>query len=355
MAVAGGRLFTHTARAKKEEVVLCLDPATGKQLWRHAYPCDYNRYATLIEGADHGPRATPAVDGERVYTIGTTGILLCLEARTGKQLWRRELLKIASRSCPPRGYCSSPLVVGKHVYVHPGGSKGNSVAALDKKDGRLVWQALDDPLGHATPVWLEFEGTPQVLFFTGRGAVAVAPRDGRLLWRYPWTTQPDHQVATPIYSAGKVFLSSGQGIGGAVFRLGKGQRPETVWKTNVMQCRYATPVLYKGKLYGFSEGRLRCVDFASGERHWDKAGLGKGTLLLADGMLIVLGERGHLVLAEATPKRYVEKARCKPLDDVCLTAPALADGRLFIRNARLLLALDLRAPRRGAAPGAPPR
>jgi outer membrane protein assembly factor BamB len=342
VAVAGGRLYTHTARGKKEEIVLCLDAATGKELWRHRYPCDYDRLVMLRENYDSGPRATPAVDGAFVYTIGTSGTVLCLEARTGQQVWQRDLLEMAGRKCPPQGYCGSPLVVGAHVYVHPGGSRGNSIAALNKKDGRTVWQALDDEPSYASPIPITVDGSPQIVYFTGQAVVGVDPKDGRLLWRHPWQTEPPIHGATPIDAGGQVFISSNYGTGAALLRLRKEGGPQLVWQARSMQNQYATSVLYRGALYGFSGFRLCCVDGASGELRWSKSGIGKGSLLIADGHLIVLSERGDLILAEATPTAYVEKARCKPFrKGPCCSVPVLAGGRLYLRNEKLLLALDL--------------
>jgi outer membrane protein assembly factor BamB len=350
VAVAGGRLFTMTARAKKEEIVLCLDVATGRELWRYRYDCDYDRHPTLTERWDSGPRATPAVDGDRVYTIGTTGVVLCLDVRTGAKVWQRDLLELGGRKCPPFGYCGSPLVVGVRVYVQPGGPAGKSVAALDSRDGRTVWRALDAPPGYATPVWADVPGEPQVICFAGDCALGVAPADGTLLWRYPWRNEMERSLnaTTPVYADGRVFLTSlVSGNGGSLLRLTGRGAPELVWKAKTMQSHYPTPVLYQGHLYGFSNVRLRCVDFATGRARWDVSGLGKGSLLVADGRLVILGGEGDLVLAEATPARYAEVSRCEPLDGDCLTAPALADGRLFVRNEKVLLALDLRDHGRG--------
>jgi outer membrane protein assembly factor BamB len=347
VAVADGRLFTQT-KEKHHEVVLCVDAETGKRLWRYAYDCDYSAHPTFTGGgmpaSRTGPRATPVVDGDRVYTLGATGTLLCLKARTGERVWQQDLLRLGQRTCPAHGYCASPLVVGERIYVHPGGTSGRSLAALRKTDGGVVWQALDDVPGHGTPVWAEVGGSPQVIFFTGLGAVAVAPGDGKLLWRYPWKTRFDLNIATPIYRDGHVFISSNYGTGGAVFRLTEQGEPPTVWKALTMQNHIATSVLYEGQLYGFSESRLRCVDFQTGKLHWDKGGLGRGTVLIADGRLIALGDRGQLVLAEATPAAYREVSRWQVFDKDTLTwtVPVLSGGRLFVRSQEALRALDLR-------------
>jgi outer membrane protein assembly factor BamB len=347
VVVADGRLFTQT-KEKNQEVVVCLDAATGKDLWRYRYDCDYSAYRTFTGGgrpqARTGPRATPTVEGDRVYTLGATGVLLCLEAKTGKKVWQQDLLKIASMDVPSHGYCGSPLVLGERIYLNPGGPKGKSIAALDKKDGAVVWQALDDPVGYACPVWAEVGGSPQVIFFTGVGVVGVAPKDGQLLWRFPWKTRPPLHIATPIYADGQVFVSSNYGSGGAVFRLRDQGAPETVWKSLAMQNHFSTSVLYEGHLYGVSEGRLRCVEFQTGTVRWSKAVLGKGSLTLADKHLIALGEYGEMVLARATSAEYAEVSRCQVFDKGTLTwtAPVVSGSRLFVRSENALLSLDLR-------------
>jgi outer membrane protein assembly factor BamB len=348
VAVADGKVFTQT-KEKNQELVLCLDAATGKEVWRYRYDCDYAAYKSFTGGgmpaSRTGPRATPTVGGNRVYTLGATGILLCLDVKTGEKVWQQDLLKIGDSDCPRHGYCCCPLVVGDRIYVHPGGTKGKSIAALDKKDGSVVWQALDDPIGEGSPIWIEYDGKPQIIFFTGAGAVGVAPKDGQAIWRYPWKTQYDLNIATPIYADGSVFISSNYGTGAAVFRLTDKAEPETVWKEKSMQNHISTSVLYEGYLYGFSEQRLRCVDFKTGEVKWDKMGLGKGSLVVADGHLIVLGDHGELVLAKATPDKYTEESRFQVFDKEKLTwtVPVLSDRRLFIRHENALVAFELSA------------
>jgi outer membrane protein assembly factor BamB len=348
VVVADGRLFTQT-REKNQEVVVCLDPATGKDLWRYRYDCDYGAYPTFTGGgmpsSRTGPRSTPTVDGDRLYTLGATGVLLCLETKTGKKVWQQDLLAVAGISCPKHGYCGCPLVVGDRIYLNPGGPKGRSVAALDKKDGSVVWQALDDLIGQSTPVQVEGNSTSQVIFFTGTAAVGVQAKDGKLLWRYPWKTQHDLNIATPIHADGSVFISSNYGTGAVLFRLNGKSEPETVWKSSAMQNHFSTSVLYKGFLYGFSDARLRCVDFKTGRIQWDKVGVGKGSLVIADGQLIILGDHGQLVLARATPDKYTEVSRCQVFDKDTLTwtVPVVSGGRLFVRSQYSLLALDVGA------------
>jgi outer membrane protein assembly factor BamB len=346
VAVADGLVFTQT-KEKNQEVVVCLDAATGKDVWRYRYDCDYAAHKTFTGGgmpaSRTGPRATPAVDAGRVYTLGATGTLLCLEGKTGKKVWQQDLLKLAGSDCPRHGYCGSPLVVGDRIYVEPGGPKGKSVAALNKQDGSVIWQALNDPIGQSSPIWAEVGGAGQVIFFTGAGAVGVDPSDGHALWRFPWKTTPLIHIATPLYADGHVFISSNYRTGGAVFRLRETGNPETVWNKKTMQNHLSTSVLYEGYLYGVSEGRLCCLDFRTGELKWNKPGLGRGWVIVANGQLIARGDHGELFLAKATPKEYIEVSQCTVLDPDKLTwsAPVVSGGRLFIRNENALVALDL--------------
>ncbi len=342
-AVAQGRLYT-MSEDRKEEIVLCLDATSGKQVWEYRYPADYDLHPGLDQRFKSGPRSTPVVDAGHVYALGTTGVLNCLEAKTGRVVWTQDLLKLGERPIPEFGYSNSPFIAGDRLFVQPGGTKGNSLAALDKRTGKVLWKGQDDPIGYATPILIEAQGQAQVVYFTAAGIVAVRPADGQPLWRFPWKTNYDLNVATPIYAGGQLFLSSNYGRGAAMLRL-KPEGPvgaEEVYRTANMQNHFSTSVLYRDHLYGFSNDRLRCVEWATGEIKWDQRGLGRGSLLLADGHLFALGDKGDLVLAEATPAAYVEKGRFRALpQSPCWTGPVLANGRLYVRNETEIVALDV--------------
>jgi outer membrane protein assembly factor BamB len=358
IAVAAGRVFTLTVdKPKKQEIVVCLEAATGKELWRFRYDCDYSAHSTLTGGGKipgrwlSGPRSTPTVDGDYVYALGLTGLLHCLETKTGKKVWQKNLMEMAARDCPRNGYCTCPLIVGDLLFVAPGGKKGKALAALDKKTGKVVWHALSDVLSPSSPIAVTVKGALQVIFFTGGAAgstsggrlVALNPKDGKVLWRFPWQTEHHLNVATPLYADGKVFISSGYGKGAALVEIPNDGKAKPLWKSALMKNHFSTSVFYQGNLYGFGDDRLRCLDLATGKQRWTKPGLGKGTLLAADGKLIVLGEHGELVLAKASPEKFSEISRCQLFDRASLTwiAPVLSDGRLFVRNDKLLLALDV--------------
>jgi outer membrane protein assembly factor BamB len=342
-SISKGKLFI-TTEDQKQEVVLCLDPRTGQQLWDFRYACDYDRVTNLDQRFKSGPRSTPTVDGDRLYTLGTTGILHCLNVADGKPVWRKDFLEMTGDKCPEVGYTHSPLVSGELLFVHPGGQKGGSLAALNKKDGRVVWKSENDVLGYSTPLLVQHEGKPQLIYFTGTGAVAVTPDAGKVLWRYPWKTAFDLNVATPIYKDGQVFISSNYGHGAAMLRIQPGPEPKEVYLTKAMQNWFTSSILYKDHLYGLNDNRLTCLDWATGTMKWDQTGLGRGGLLIADGQLVILSERGEVVLADATPASFTERARWKsPMKAPCWTSPVLSNGVLYLRNQEQLIALDMKA------------
>jgi outer membrane protein assembly factor BamB len=349
-AVGGGRVFTLLQpEGGKEEAVVCWDAETGQERWRHAYPCDFT-------GSGYpGPRSTPTLDGDRLYTVGSAGKLLCLRPESGDVLWECDLLDRFKVGKQPQawGFSFSPLVEGGLLLAQPGGPGGGSVAALDKASGQPAWSALDDPAGYSSPVAATLGGVRQILVFTGAAMVGLTP-DGQELWRYPWLTSNGVNAATPVHFAARegdrerdyVFITSGYGRGCALLEVepeGGGRfaaRP--VYEGNQMCCQYSSPVLHGRHLYGFNESALTCLDVRTGEERWKKSGYGKGSVLLADGHLLVLGDQGHLGLVEATPEEYREKAKARPLRGRAWTMPALAGGRLYLRDDEEVVCLDLR-------------
>jgi outer membrane protein assembly factor BamB len=347
LAVAGGRVYTLFQDGDNETAV-CWDADTGDEQWRFAYPTRYQN------GAGSGPRSTPTVDGGRVYTVGATGLFHCLEAETGKKLWQHDLLKESGAQNLPWGVSFSPLVDGGMVFTSPGGPNGGSVAAFDRNDGTRVWEALDDPPGYSSPIAITAAGVRQVIVFTGNSLVSVAPDGGRLYWRYPWATSFGVNAATPIFFRARsgeqagdyLFISSGYGKGCAVLRLVKGEGGAVgvglVYENNRMRNHFASSVRVGDHFYGLDDDRLTCMEVRTGKVAWQQHGLGKGALIAAGRDLIVLGESGTLVLVEAAADAYHESARFEVFQGRCWTAPALAHGRLYVRDENEVVCLDLR-------------
>ena len=353
VSVAGGRAYTMFARGGAE-YVLCLDAETGEEIWR--FEAD-----ELFE--DHqggnGPRSTPAVDGDRVFALSARGRLTALNAESGQMAWAWDLEKEFGGKTPRWGFCASPLVEGELLLVETGGAAKNSrtnplkksgagktIAAFDKRSGDLVWTSGAGKSAYSSPIPVSAGGIRQIVFFTAMGLASVAPADGRIFWTYPWDTSYDVNAATPVFvPPDRIFLSSGYDKGASMLKLNSadaGVEVEEVWRTRVMKNQFSSSVLHQDHLYGFDNAILKCIEAGSGSERWRHRGFGKGTLIVADGHLIILGERGRLALALATPEGFVERASAQVLNGKCWTMPALAGGRLYLRNEEEIVCLDLK-------------
>ncbi len=322
------------------EFVVALDAASGKPLWKVRCGDLF-----LNDSYGNGPRATPTIDEGRVYALGGKGDLLCLEAATGKTVWALDLVKKFGGKIPEYGFSASPAVFGKLLVVNVGAEKGRSLAALDKTTGEVLWTSLADKPGYATPIRAEVNGVPQIIVLMGEALVSVSPEDGREFWRRAWKTEQNANVATPIFHQRHLFVSTGYDTGCALLELSapSGKPAATLlWAGKQMQNYFSTSVLLDGHLYGFHNRLLTCMDFKTGETTWKQRGFNRGSLIAADGKLIIYGERATLALATASPLQYQELARAQVLDGKTWTVPTLSSGRLFVRNEEEMVCLKLK-------------
>lgn len=353
IAVDGGRAFTMFAR-DGAEYVIGLDAETGKEIWKFESDEIFEDHQ-----GGHGPRSTPAVDGGRVFAVSARGRLTALNAESGQLLWECDLKERFGGKTPRWGYCASPLVEGELLLVETGGPEGRSwanplarsdagqtIAAFDKETGDLVWTAAAGKSAYSSPISVSAGGVRQIVFFTAMGLASVSPAEGRVYWTYPWDTSYDVNAATPIFvPPDRIFISSGYDKGAAMVKVDVvegGLEVQEVWSGRVMKNQFSSSVLHEDHLYGFDNAILKCIDAASGAQRWRHRGFGKGTLIVADGHLIILGESGRLALARATPEGFVEKASAQVLSGKCWTMPALARGRLYLRNEEQIVCLDLK-------------
>jgi len=335
VAVVGGRVYT-MGNVGNQDVVWCLQAATGKVIWKYAYPCPAGNYA--------GTRATPTVQDKCVYTLSRDGLALCLDAVTGRKLWKRNLVRLSGAPVPKWGVAGSPLVEGNLVIYNVGAAG----IALDKATGILAWKSAAGLGGYASPVAYTSRRQRGVALFAASGLVGLNPANGQRLWHYPWSWNDPYQVnaADPIFWGDTVFISSAYNRGCALLKIG-GATPSLVYRNTNMRNHINTCVLWNGFLYGSDQNTLKCLEIRSGKERWQSGRIGKGGLIIAAGKLIVLTERGVLLLAEARPDRYVEIARAKVLGGTCYAHPVLADGRIFCRNRDgELVCLDVRQARR---------
>jgi len=342
--VAGGRLILFH-RIGDDEVVDCLDAATGKPVWKSAYR---TRYVDDFN-FDNGPRATPLIADKKVFTFGADGDLSAWELETGTKVWGRNVNRDYR---VPKGFfgaATSPLLVEGKLLLNVG-VKGAGVVAFDAQTGKESWKATDDAVSYSSPVLAKLGGEELAVFFTREGLLAVTPGQGEVRHKFRWRPRAHASVnaATPIVSGDRVYLSSSYETGAIVLEL-KGGKLEEVWRGNdILSNHYNTPVLVKDYLYGIDgrqeggQARLRCVEWNTGKVRWTKDAFGCAALLHADGLLIAFIENGDVALIEPTPEAYKELARAKVLDSPARALPALSDGRLFVRDGKKLLALALK-------------
>jgi outer membrane protein assembly factor BamB len=329
VAVAGGKLYTMGNRGERD-TVHCFDAATGKPVWAHSYRCGGGEYG--------GPRATPTIDGTAVYTMSREALAVCLNAATGKVIWTRDLRKETGGEIPRWGFAGSPLVRGGRIFYNVGGAG----IALDGR-GNVVWKSRGGTAGYSSPVPFRVGNQEAVLLFTGPGLVAVNAQNGRQLWDFPWNTSYDVNAADPIVVNGNVFISSNYNTGCALLKVGAG-RPSVLWQNRNMRNHFNSCVLLGGALFGNDENTLKCIDVSSGQERWRSRGIGKGGLIAANGKLIVLTERGELVVAGADAAAYRELARARVIDGMNWTHPVLANRRIYCRSHEgKLVCLDVRA------------
>ncbi|HYH86064.1 MAG TPA: PQQ-binding-like beta-propeller repeat protein [Pyrinomonadaceae bacterium] len=330
-SVADGVAFTIEQR-RGQEVVAAYQVETGRELWTHGWNALFHP-----DDTGDGPRATPTWHDGRLYALGATGELRCLDARNGRLIWSKNILKDNGASNIPWGMAASPLVVDDKVVVIPGGANGKSVVAYNARTGAHVWGALGDAASYTSPMLVTLAGRRQVLVVTARRAAGLAPEDGSVLWDFPWANSIGVNVSQPIVvGANRFFISAGYGKGAALIEVGDASgrlSASSVWEKPSMKNKFSSSVLHEGHVYGLDESMLTCVELATGQQKWKARGYGYGQVVLASGHLIVTTEEGEIALVRATPAGHTELARFTALEGKTWNCPAIAGGHLLVRNA----------------------
>jgi outer membrane protein assembly factor BamB len=342
VVVIGDRLFTQEQRGQQETVV-CYRADTGKELWVHE---DTVRFEETVSGA--GPRATPTFADGRLYAMGATGLLNCLDAATGKCYWSRDVATDAGAKPPMWGYSSSPLVVKDLVIAYAGGGNNKSLLAYRcNSGGEPVWTAAAGTDSYSSPQLTTLDGEPQCLMLTDEGLFAVDPATGSILWQHglamtgaPRTAQA-HRVGD-----GRLVVGSLQGPGVAMIEVGRdgsAWKTEPVWTTTRMKPEFPECVVHKGHLYGFDLATFCCFDVATGERCWRQGRYGRGqVVLLADqSLLLVISEEGEAILLAANPRQSEELGRFQAVKGKTWNHPVIVHGRLYVRNAEEMACYEL--------------
>jgi outer membrane protein assembly factor BamB len=336
--VADGKAYTIEQR-RSQEVVAAYDMNNGRELWTQKWNAAYT------DETGDGPRATPTWDAGRIYALGATGELRCLDANSGAVIWGKNILSDNQAKNLPWAMAASPLIVDDKVIVLPGGTSGKSVVAYNKNSGAPVWRVLNDTQAYVSPMLVELAGRRQIIVVSASRVVGLAPENGALLWEYPWNTDMGINVSQPVMvDRNRFFISSGYGKGAALVEVkgsGNSFTASTVWENNNMKNKFNSSVLHNGYVYGLDEGILVCLDVNTGERKWKNGRYGYGQIILAGSHLIVTSDQGDVALVKATPDAYTEVARFTAVPGKTWNYPALAGGRLLVRNSTEMAAYDI--------------
>lgn len=338
--VADGKAFTIEQR-RGQEVAAAYDINTGRELWTQKWNAEFS------DSTGDGPRATPTWDNGRIYALGATGELRCLDANTGSVFWGKNILSDNQAKNLPWAMAASPLIVDDKVIVLPGGTSGKSVVAYNKMTGAPVWRVLNDTQAYVSPMLVELAGRRQIVVVSSSRVVGLTPEKGELLWEYPWDTDMGINVSQPIpVDRNRFFISSGYGKGAALVEVkgsGNSFTASTIWENKNMKNKFNSSVLYNGYIYGLDEGIMVCLDVNTGERKWKEGRFGYGQIILTNGHLIVTSDQGEVALLKATPDKYTEVARFTAVQGQTWNYPAIASGRLLVRNSNEMAAYDLTA------------
>jgi outer membrane protein assembly factor BamB len=330
-AVAEGLAFTIEQR-RESEVVVAYEIEKGREVWGQSWPARFSEYY-----GGEGPRATPAYDEGKVYAAGAEGEFRCLEAKTGKELWAKNIVVEHHGRVPTYGISTSPLIVGETLIVLTGAGHGKSVVAYDKRDGKRLWSALDDVTGYASPMFMTLAGQPQIIVCAETRTMGLRVEDGGVLWECPWRVQHNQlPIAQPVMlETNRFLLSAGYFTGCAAFEVvksGSGFAARSLWQNKNLKNKFTSSVFREGYVYGLDEDILTCLDATTGERKWKDGRYGYGQLLLASGHLVILSGDGELALVKATPEGHHELARFPAIQGKTWNHPAIADGKILVRN-----------------------
>jgi len=339
VTVCKGRAYTMGNR-NDADTVFCFDAETGRVIWKQSYssPIDPLYY----EG---GTSATPTIEGDHVFTLSRRGSLFCFRAEDGKIIWSKNVADELGLAVPQWGFSSSALIEGKLLLLNV----GTFGAAFDKSTGKVLWTTGTAKSGYSTPLPCSFGGIKTVAMTTGFGVVGVEMATGRKIWQYLMKADYDLNIADPIPSGDRLFVSSAYAKTDALLEIQDGT-VKTIWKNGDMRNQFNSSVLVNGFLYGADgiptsspKTSLRCVDWQNGAVKWNYSDLSGGALMVADGKIIALSDKGELFTAAASPQNFTPISRAQVLGGRCWTVPVLANGRIYCRNARGdLVCLDVK-------------
>lgn len=326
-----------------DEWVTCYDLQTKQELWHHSYPASFQEAA-----GGNGPRSTPLItENGKVYTCGAMGDVCCLDLVGGHLNWHVNVLSEHHLKTVQWGQASSAVLWQNHLIINVGGPEGKGLVALDAQTGRPIWQAegvtaphpaeYENRAGYSTPFVTTIDGVEQIIHLDGEGLRGYVPDTGVILWSYAFSNQPGVNVAQPIvFPDGRVFITCSYGVGCRMLQVSQaesGWQVADVWGHTRMRCKFCSPILIDGYIYGLDEGVLSCLDAETGERQWRAGRYGHGQMLLRGEHLVVFTEAGEIALVHPNPTEFEEVARLPVFDrDKNWNPPGLANDVLVVRN-----------------------
>lgn len=340
MAVVG-RLLVTLEQIDQDEAIVCYDAETGSELWRYAYRASFDE---AMGGP--GPRSTPTIDGDHVFAMGAMGHLTCIDLYSGDLVWQVDTLSEFGISNLTWATSGAPLVRDEFVYVNTGSTHDGGLTCFDRSSGEVVWRASkdkwnttgDNAAGYASPMFATIAEVEQIVMFDGKALRGHDIASGNELWSWPFSNDALVNVAQPIvFDDGRIFIAASYGVGSEMVQVAfesDAWNVESAWKeSRLMRCKFTSPVLKDGYLYGLDEGVLECIDATTGDRMWKKGRYGHGQILLVDDLILVMAEDGQFVVVRATPEKWDEVSATPVFDAARNWNPhSLSRGRLFLRN-----------------------
>ena len=329
ISVVDGKAVTMFADGENDYLV-AIDGASGKEIWRYTIDTMFPSKG----GSEGGPVSVPAIDDGVIYGLGAKGHLFAVNMRDGSEIWSMRIDEKLGAQAPHFGFTTSPLIIGDVLFIEAGGTEGRAFAGLDKKTGELLWSAGDDTVAYQSPVPAKIGGREQILAVGNKTVVGLDPENGKVLWSHEHGTSERDGAGSPVLIGDDRFVLAGRREAAAFEVLSNDDMyaVDELWRSSNFKQSFATPVFHDGYLYGYSGDFLTCVSPETGEKVWKSRPPGGRGLIVVDGHLVIFGADGMLVIAEASPEGYREKARVKVSERGSYTYPSFADGTIFVRN-----------------------
>ena len=342
-----GTLYT-MYRKGENEVVIALDAATGKTLWEYSYAAPFSPQYDMSNGP--GPHATPLVVGNFVFSSGATSKLHCLDKKTGKVLWSHDLIIEFHGTLRVNGYSCSPIAYKDKVVMMVGG-EASSLVAFNQKDGSVGWKKHDFRNSTSSPIIINVNGQDQLVAFMYGEVVGLDPNNGNLLWSHPHPVEHGLNTCTPVWGSDNLlFISSGYDGGSRVLKISRSAEKtnvEELWAHRLMRVHFSNAIRVGDVVYGssgdFGPAPFTAVDVKTGKVLWRNRTFPRASFLSADGHFIILDEDGQLILATPTPEGLTVTSKAAVLSNQAWTVPSLVGTRLYLRDRKNIMALELGA------------